>query len=163
MSLTGGVLLNGQLTTLKRDLSTPLIANLMEQRVMGWAVLGAVGIQAGLVAAGLPGWPCLFRHTLGMPCPGCGLSRAIIALLQGDWDSAFTFHAFAPLVLVVLALIISASLLPERPRRWLIDQLAGLERRWGVGAIGFSLMFVYWLVRLLFFHQSYLPLIMNGL
>ena len=155
--------MNGHLTTLKRDLTTPLIANLMEHRVMGWAILGAVGIQSGLVVAGLPGWPCLFRHTLGMPCPGCGLSRATAALLQGDWDSALTFHAFAPLVLVVLALIVAASLLPERPRRRLIDQLAGLERRWGVGAIGLSLMFVYWLVRLLFFHQTYLPLIMNQL
>jgi hypothetical protein len=153
--------MNSQLAGLKQTLTTPLIADLMTSRAIGLSTLAAVGIHGGLVAAGLPGWQCPFRHLLGVPCPGCGLSRAIEALLRGDWDTALAYHAFAPLVLLALVLIIGASLLPRRPRRWLIEFLAGLERRLGVGAIGLVAMVVYWLARLVFFSESYLALIMN--
>lgn len=153
--------MNSRLTALKQDFSTPLIANLLEQRRMRLAFLGAVGLQAGLTLAGLPGWPCLFRHSLGIPCPGCGLSRAMAALLQGEWGTAFSFHAFAPLILMLIFLVAVATLLPDRPRRRLIEALAGLERRSGLGALVVAGMLLYWLGRLLFFYDTYLPLIMN--
>ena len=111
--------------------------------------------------AGLPGWPCLFRHSLGIPCPGCGLSRSMAALLQGEWDTALNFHAFAPLVLVVILLVAAAALLPDRSRRRFIKRIARLERRSGVGALIIAGMLIYWLGRLLFFYDTYLPLIMN--
>jgi hypothetical protein len=153
--------MNDRLTALKQDFSTPLVANLLEQRRMSLAILGAVGLQAGLTMAGLPGWPCLFRHSLGIPCPGCGLSRAMAALLQGQWDTALNFHAFAPLVLVIILLVAMAALLPDRSRRRFIGSIARLERRSGVGALLVAGMLIYWLGRLLFFYDTYLPLIMN--
>jgi hypothetical protein len=153
--------MNDPLTMLRQNVSTPLIANLMEQRVVGLAILGAVGLQTGLAAAGLPGWPCLFRHSLGIPCPGCGLSRAMAALLQGEWDAALTFHAFAPLILVMIALVAAATLLPDRSRRRFIEGLAKLERRLGLSTLAIVALFLYWLVRLVFFHDTYLPLILN--
>lgn len=153
--------MNNRLIALKQDFSIPLIANLLEQRQLSLAILGAVGLQAGLTMAGLPGWPCLFRHSLGIPCPGCGLSRAMVALLQGEWDTAFSFHAFAPLVLVVILLVAAATLISDRPRRRLTESIARLERRSGLGALIIAGMLLYWLGRLLFFYDTYLPLIMN--
>jgi len=150
-----------RLIALKQDFSTPLMANLMEQKVMGLAILGAVGVQTGLTTVGLPGWPCLFRHSLGIPCPGCGLSRAMTALFRGEWDTALNFHAFAPLILLAIVLVAAATLLPNGPRRRLIDGIAGLERRSGLGALVIAGMLIYWLGRLLFFYDTYLPLIMN--
>ena len=35
---------------------------------------------------------CPVAGTLGMPCPGCGLTRATLALLRGDVSGAFRFH-----------------------------------------------------------------------
>lgn len=45
---------------------------------------------------------CIFRSVSGLPCPGCGLTRASVALLKGHVKEAFDFH---PLVFVALAFI----------------------------------------------------------
>ncbi len=37
-------------------------------------------------------FPCLFQSIFGLPCPGCGMSRALFALLRLDIVSAFKFH-----------------------------------------------------------------------
>lgn len=53
----------------------------------------------GFAAARLR-WPlCPLAFFLGLPCPGCGLTRATIALLHGDVHGAFVAH---PLVFVAL-------------------------------------------------------------
>jgi hypothetical protein len=145
----------------KHYLTQPIITDLLTHRALGYATLGAVGLQAGLVSIGLPGWPCPFRHFLGVPCLGCGLSRAAVALFQGDWHTALTYHAFVLPVLLALALIITASLLPERQRRWLINYSAGIEQRLGIGVLGMIGMVGYWLVRMVFFHDTYYALIMG--
>ena len=49
--------------------------------------------------------PCYFKATLGIPCPGCGLTRAYISLFKGDLSSAFFYHPLfftAPLVAAVV-------------------------------------------------------------
>jgi hypothetical protein len=37
-------------------------------------------------------WPCVIRTVLGIPCPGCGLSRAWLAALRLDLSAAFSYH-----------------------------------------------------------------------
>ncbi|MHB1454354.1 MAG: DUF2752 domain-containing protein [Saccharofermentanales bacterium] len=51
---------------------------------------------------------CLLRRTIGIPCPGCGMTRATFALLRLDFAAAFTFH---PLVYVIVPFIIVLSVL----------------------------------------------------
>jgi len=41
---------------------------------------------------------CLTRRALGLPCPGCGLTRGLAHLLQGNLTRAMTLHPLAPLV-----------------------------------------------------------------
>lgn len=36
--------------------------------------------------------PCLFQWLLHIPCPGCGMTRAYLCLLQGDVGGAFGYH-----------------------------------------------------------------------
>ena len=36
--------------------------------------------------------PCLFRVTLGLSCPGCGMTRAVLAALRLDFGAAFAYH-----------------------------------------------------------------------
>ena len=35
---------------------------------------------------------CIFKSVLGLPCPGCGMSRAIISLLNMDIKQALLYH-----------------------------------------------------------------------
>ena len=62
-----------------------------------------VGIFAGIVALRLPF--CPLASVLGVPCPGCGLTRATLALAHGDLKHALELH---PLVLVLAPLFIGA-------------------------------------------------------
>lgn len=36
--------------------------------------------------------PCVFQTLFSIPCPGCGMTRALRAALQLDFASAFAYH-----------------------------------------------------------------------
>lgn len=65
--------------------------------------LGA-GAFALAVRSGFP--LCPLAGSFGIPCPGCGLTRATLALLHGDVRSALQLH---PLVLVLTPLAAAVS------------------------------------------------------
>lgn len=50
---------------------------------------------------------CPTARTLEVPCPGCGLTRATLALLAGQPEAAWGFH---PLAFVISPLVIGSSL-----------------------------------------------------
>jgi hypothetical protein len=68
------------------------------------ALAGAVAAFA-IPTAWLEGAPtlCLWRHLLGVECPGCGMTRALSAALHGDFAAAWSYN---PAVVVVLPLSI---------------------------------------------------------
>ena len=129
-------------------LFSPIIAPLMCERPIAWGLAGVVVLQGASAWYGLPGWPCPILHALGVPCPGCGLSRAIFALAQGDWSKAMTLHAFAPFVLLALALIICGGMLPESRRLALAGAVAAIERRTGLTSLMLIGLLIYWAARL---------------
>ena len=45
---------------------------------------------------------CGFRWLTGMPCPLCGMTRALSLLLKGQWEQALRLHSLSPIVLVLL-------------------------------------------------------------
>ena len=82
-------------------------------------LLGATALLA------LPLWPCPVASLLGIPCPGCGLTRAGWALLQGDWHQALALHPLAPVIVPLVAGMAVALLVrevraaaPAVPARW---------------------------------------------
>jgi hypothetical protein len=137
----------------------PILSPLMHERVTGLIMASAAGLQIGLTALGLPGWSCPFLHVLGIPCPGCGLSRALAALLQGDWQTSLTLHAFAPVFLIAIFLMAGAVVLPQPQKDWLTGRLELVERRTGIAAIILVSFLFYWLVRLLIFPEVFINLI----
>ncbi|MFM2238334.1 MAG: hypothetical protein RL389_681, partial [Actinomycetota bacterium] len=49
--------------------------------------------------------PCVFNYATGLQCPGCGLTRASLAILRGDIQAAYGFNQlvfYAPIFLVAL-------------------------------------------------------------
>ncbi|XYH92315.1 DUF2752 domain-containing protein [Sorangium sp. So ce1128] len=75
------------------------------------ARLGAVAALLGLlVACGVP--ICPFAIVTRHPCPGCGLTRATLALAHGRVAEALHFHPLSPIMapLVVAALAYNAAI-----------------------------------------------------
>ena len=91
------------------------------------AILAAVFVFV-LQYAHLP-WVCAWRGMTGIPCAGCGGTRAAVLLLQGDWWLALVLNpgvALGAVAFVAVALYASAVIFfrlePWRPRlqgwRW---------------------------------------------
>lgn len=47
---------------------------------------------------------CILRITTGVPCPGCGLSRSLVAAMHGDLRRSFAYHRLGFLTLVYVFL-----------------------------------------------------------
>lgn len=72
-------------------------------RPVRFALLASVlGLVGGAMSLGFP--LCPMAASLGVPCPGCGLTRATLALLRGDIRAALHFH---PLVWLLTPLFVS--------------------------------------------------------
>ena len=66
-----------------------------------WFALGAF-----LLAWATTGTGCWIRSTIGLPCPGCGMTRALWAALRGDWNTACRMHPLWWLMPFILAAVI---------------------------------------------------------
>ena len=72
----------------------------------GHPTVGAAVVVALNDPAAPGSWfpPCLFHRTTGLWCPGCGLTRAAHALLNGHPVQAVGYNLFAPLVFLAIGL-----------------------------------------------------------
>lgn len=52
---------------------------------------------------------CLTAATYGIPCPGCGMTRAAVELLHGDVGGALHFHPLAPVIVPVYVGILAVG------------------------------------------------------
>jgi hypothetical protein len=59
---------------------------------------------------------CFFHRSTGVACPGCGLVRSVSCTVRGDLRSALTYHAFGPLITLVVAVIALAGSVPPLRR-----------------------------------------------
>jgi Protein of unknown function (DUF2752) len=54
--------------------------------------------------------PCLIKKTFHVECPGCGLQRSFIALLQGNILQSIHFYpALLPLIILISTIIINSK------------------------------------------------------
>lgn len=82
--------------------------------------------------------PCVFQAAFGIPCPGCGMTRAVLAALRLDFAAAFGYHAmFWSMPVLFLYFLFDQGLF--RNKCW--DRLV----LWGI-CIGFA---ANWLIKLL--------------
>ena len=62
--------------------------------------------------ASLPSF-CAFHTLTGLPCPGCGLTRAVVCLCHGRLSESLAFH---PLALGVLGVAAAYPFLRNKPK-----------------------------------------------
>jgi hypothetical protein len=121
---------------------------------LDWVIaLGAVAVlmvSVVFTADQPPGFSiCAFYSVTGLPCPGCGLTRAFCAISHGHWGDAWAFNPFGFLwyaltvFLVVRPLLIRLSKYAEQEGRILAS-------RWSyiVPVVLVSAMWAYGLYRI---------------
>ncbi|MDE6408336.1 MAG: DUF2752 domain-containing protein [Anaeroplasmataceae bacterium] len=76
------------------------------------------------------GWQnCIIKLTIGYPCPGCGMSRAMFALLQFDFVKAFQYNPFVfalPIVGIAIAFQHVSIIKKILNNKWICLALIGM-------------------------------------
>ena len=124
-----------------------VVTELLDAPALSAGFLGAGAVHVALCAAGLGGWPCPFYHATGWPCPGCGLGRACVLLLRGQWRESLRLHAYAPVVLLALAVLGAGLVLRGRAKGTLRAGVKWTEERLRLSAILLAGLLIYWLLR----------------
>jgi hypothetical protein len=99
-------------------------------------------------------WRCPIYHIIGLPCPGCGMSRACLAFLQGNLSKSLQMHA----MLIPTGLCAILYCLNKKARKpvlylWIAAMLLYYTWRivflWGEQPMVFNEQSVlFWLIRL---------------
>lgn len=89
---------------------------------------------------------CYFKAILGIPCPGCGLTRAYLALLKGNLKEAFYYHPLfiVPVIVIIYILISKIRKYKNNMKFWL-----------GICA----LFIVTWIIRMVLLFPSHEPMV----
>jgi hypothetical protein len=86
----------------------------------------------------------------GHPCPGCGLTRATLALLHGHLGEAVALHPLAPLLVPLFgAFLLHAAVEYVREGRWVAAHGTAAVRMAAAGLALWVLLLVVWIVRFL--------------
>jgi hypothetical protein len=119
---------------------TPLIA--------AGTILGASLV---LAATGLPGPHCLFRALYGIPCPGCGLTRSLVALWRGHLILSLRYHLLGLPLFVACWGIALTHALPNLRARLYTDRAEsrGFLAAPYIAGVTFCLLVGVWLLKLL--------------
>ena len=137
-----------------------VLTSLLEEPGLSMGILGAGVAHVALTGMGLEGWPCPFYKVTGRPCPGCGLGRACVLLLKGHWQDALRIHAFAPVLLVVLAVLAAGLALRGRPKTALCRAISRLEAGTRLDVVLLTGLMVYWFLRLVL-DESHLQMLVS--
>lgn len=90
-------------TTKRLGLDGHTSFNLREARVLGGAMLGIAAVRPLVPFEFVP--PCPLRTVTGVPCPLCGMTRGVTALVHGDVGRAL-FMSPGSLLAVTLAVLL---------------------------------------------------------
>lgn len=88
--------------------SNRLLQTAIPIAALGWLYVFGANATASLV--------CPFRWATSLPCPLCGMTHALAALVHGDVVQAVLLHPFSPLALAGLVATAAGRVLP--PAMW---------------------------------------------
>jgi hypothetical protein len=109
------------------------------------AVAAAALVAVASIAGAMTAAPTLCPVALltGTPCPGCGMTRAVVALARGDLRASWAAHPLAALVVVEGAVVAASGALQRLGR---IVRPPARHVTWAAGLTAGALV-VVWLVR----------------
>lgn len=96
---------------------TRIPERLLRALLFGLVVVAFFGTMRYLAAAGmLFPFQCPFHRLIGLPCPFCGGTRAMVLLASGKVAEAVAYNPLAALAVLGLLLLGMYALLPRRIR-----------------------------------------------
>jgi hypothetical protein len=104
---------------------------LRDVRIAGLAMLGAAAVWPLLPVH--PPLACPLRSLTGIPCPFCGMTRAVVAAVHGHVMTSLQFNPGGVLI-VVLAIALAIGYRVQRVRipPWVIPVFLGLLWVWNL-------------------------------
>lgn len=95
---------------------------------------------------------CPFKLLTGMPCPGCGITKSIIAFYQGDWVKSLHYHVLGPIVpfaCLMAIIVLAGEWITGKTwfKKCLSSTMLALVLAWGLG--------LYHLARTVYFVYSH--------
>jgi hypothetical protein len=139
---------SGNRTRIRGGLFAPVLGPLMQSRWIIALLATLTVVQVALTAAGTIAWQCPLKSTIGVICPGCGLTRALVLFAQGHWKAAFDLHAFAPVFIGIGIFLVIGSILPAGLQHKIAYRIAAFERRTAIVALLILSILAYWILRI---------------
>ena len=136
-----------KITWIMSGFFSPVLGPLVRNRQAIVLLATVTVVQVALTAAGTFAWQCPLKSTLGVACPACGLTRAMVLFSQGNWKAAIDLHAFAPLFLGAGIFLVVASILPAGIQQKIADHISTFERRSGIVCLLMLSILAYWVIR----------------
>ena len=91
---------------------------------------------------------CPFKMITGFPCPGCGITKSLVFLYEGDFVKSIYYHLFGPLTfLFSIAAILVLSLELATKKEYFQNILFSKKIAYVLG----STLAVYHVIRLILF------------
>ena len=128
---------------------SPVLGPLVRNRQAIVLLAGVTVVQVALTAAGTIAWQCPVKSTLGVACPACGLTRAMVLFAQGHWKAAIDLHAFAPIFFGGVIFLVIGCVLPARLQQKIAYQIAAFERLTGIVGLLILSILAYWILRII--------------
>jgi hypothetical protein len=92
---------------------------------------------------------CWIKSLSGHPCPGCGLSRSLTCISHLQFDKAWGYHPFGPLIYVLFFVNALLLLLPRQKRAALRTRMSEQDRwLWPIYMSIIVLFLIFGVVRL---------------
>lgn len=129
-------------------LTQPWLAPMLRQVVLCRVMLVVVTVIGVAHLLGWSLWVCLFSKVTGLPCPGCGMTRAIAALLHGEWRQALLYHPFSPGFALLGLLLLFCAVMPGQLRERVCTLVEKLEHVTKFAAIFLLAALIYGLLRM---------------
>jgi hypothetical protein len=117
--------------------------NKHKQNIIAMAGIAVFWLGISLIT----GTACWFQSVVGLPCPGCGLTRSFMALASGAWREAFFWHPLLPIAIALLPFALPLFIILRRHK-----QKKALEGM--LWAMVFAILAVYAMRMLLYFPHT---------
>lgn len=106
-----------------------------------WFALAVLVASFALPAGGFGFDLCWFKNLFHLPCPGCGLTRSLIALSHAELGAALRYHPFGPVFYAAAWVMAGVQLGGPRAQAWMRARVeareAALRRRYHLGIVLF--------------------------
>ncbi len=95
-------------------------------------------------------YPCVFHRVTGLYCPGCGGTRAVEALLQGDFFTCLRYHPFVLycfILYVVFMLSHTIEKITKKKAPQSHNAIKGLSFQLSYVYIGILIILIQWMIK----------------